>query len=137
MNSPVILEMCDFAINHMLSCGDSTYISYVLNIFEKSKNFSIILTWFCEMASLTYEVADCTIVLKKIKGKQGVISTLASHLRKPGIGLNFSDIVKPKEDAASLKSSKIRRREIITKKSFDLMDSRLMYDGGYGTGKRR
>lgn len=128
MLSPLIMEMCDFSLDHMMKHNDSVNIATVLSIFEKSKYFSTLLSWFCDTASLTYEVADGVIALKKTKNNSVVKSTLENYLGKHGIGSNLVNIIKTKKDAAP---------KSIRKKSIDLMDSRLMYAGGYGTGKRR
>lgn len=144
IGSEIIAEMFQFSVGHMVNFGDSTYILRLLSIFERSKYFSVLLDWVLYSASLTYEVVGDAIVLKKALDKRAGGSTIVRHLQMNRPGSTLKDITKLVNDAKkidkdnnALKRVLKGKRVIHVKKSTDLMDSRLMYAGSYGAGKRR
>lgn len=144
MKSKIASELFDFSIHHMRNCGDSIFISRVLHVFEKSNYYSTLLDWFCISASLTYEIVDGAPILKRRKEKNNIELALSSHMKAHGAGSSLKGMIQLKNEenaiqknAKSLKTALKNKRVIYVRKSSDLMDSRLMYEGSYGTGKRR
>lgn len=133
--SNTLNEIAVFAVEHVLTSRDSTYISKVLGIFKHTKDFDRLLKWFCLRAGLESTVNDGQLKFKKSEMAPNTELELLPFLNSmttapQTIKKSLSRVAKSTLDPVAKKKKK-------KLKKVDLLDSRAMLPGSYGSGKRR
>jgi len=120
-----------FALDHLKDKGNSAYIGYILRIFAFSRQYKPVLLWFCEKAQLDY-FSDCgELRLKKTEKFVAEPKSLAQYLSSHS-GTEKTTLSRAREVGKD-KKKKIKTVE----KRTDLLDTRLVLPGSFGSGKRR
>lgn len=124
-------EASIFSIFHYKHTGDFTYITKLLNIFKETQYYSGLLEWFCGKAGLEVKLTHSKLVFIKSSIKPEVSDTLSRYIKskitiqnKAKLPDNFSELKSPQK-------SKLKAKKV------DLLDSRLIVAGSFGSGKRR
>lgn len=132
--SDTLVVLTEFAAEHALTSGASTYIVKVLGIFKNTKDFDRLLKWFCLRTALESELVDGNLKFNRSENapnRELAIHPFLNCLRiEPQVHkMPQRRIVKSKVEDATKKKKK--------RKKVDLLDSRAMLPGSYGAGKRR
>jgi hypothetical protein len=133
--SDAFVLLTEFAAEHALTSGDSTYIVKVLSIFKNTEDFDGLLKWFCLRTALESKLVDGNIRFNKsenVPNKELSIyqfindTPTESYIHKTS---QRPTRIKSKVTDATKKKKKYKK--------IDLLDSRLILPGSYGAGKHR
>lgn len=133
--SDTLVVLAEFAAEHALMSGDSTYIVKVLSIFKNTKDFDRLLKWFCLRTALESKLVDGNLKFNKsenVPNRELAIHPFLNCIPiEPQVHKTSQmRVVKSKVEDATKKKNKKRKK-------VDLLDSWAMLPGSYGAGKRR
>jgi hypothetical protein len=119
-----------FALDHLRDKGNSQYIGNILRVFAFSRQYKPVLLWFCEKAHLDYFSDGGKLRLKKTENFVAEPKSLAEYLSSHS-GTEKTTLSRTQE------VGKRKKKVKTVKKRTDLLDTRLVLPGSFGSGKRR
>lgn len=130
VRSAVFADIANFAMKVLVSHGDIGFAQRALAVVAGTRHEAVLLEWFS---------ARSGIKLAKSGDKLRIESKGAGPIQDASLSSAFplAATARRAGDAVKAAASAPKRRVVVGKASQDLMDSRLVLPGSFGSAKRR
>jgi hypothetical protein len=124
-------DIADGAMRQLVSHGDVGFVQRVLALVAGTRHEAVLLEWFSARSGINLARSGDKLRIQSMEAAPDENASLSSAFPFAAAARRAGDAVK----AAALAPKK--RRVVVAKANQDLMNSRLMLPGSFGSAKRR